>query len=92
MAWQRDPRVVYEVVDGQAVLVDPDGLELLTLNEVGTLVWEELDGHRGPAELAAALVGRFQGVTLPQFEQDIRQFLTEVEATGLVNPGDDGVG
>lgn len=92
MAWQRSPRVVYEVVDGQAVLVDPGGTELLTLNAVGTLVWEELDGARDPAELAAALIEHFDGVTLAEFERDITEFLAEVEAAGLVCPSDDTAG
>jgi hypothetical protein len=92
MAWQRSPRVVYEVVDGQAVLVDPDGRELLTLNAVGTLVWEELDGARDSAELAAALIDRFDGVGLADFERDITEFLAEVEAAGLVSPPDDTPG
>jgi hypothetical protein len=81
--------VVYEVVDGEAVLVDPDGKELLTLNEVGTMVWEELDGRRGPDELAAALVGRFDGVTEREVAHDIEAFLAEVEAAGLVCEADD---
>lgn len=88
MAWQRSPRVVYEVVDDQAVLVDPDGIELLTLNPVGTLVWEALDGRRDAGALAAALIGRFTGVTLEALTADIAGFLAEVEAAGLVVPGD----
>ena len=88
MAWQRSPRVVYEVVDGQAMLVDPDGIELLTLNGVGTRVWEALDGPREPADLAAALLGGFEGVTLDDLERDIAEFLAELEAAGLVCPAE----
>ncbi|MFM8305145.1 MAG: PqqD family protein [Actinomycetota bacterium] len=88
MAWQRSPRVVSEVVDGQAVLVDPRGEELLTLNEVGTLVWLALDGQRGPAELAADLADRFDDVPVETVARDIAAFLDEVEAAGLVVPGD----
>ena len=84
MAWQRSPRAVYEVVDGQAVLVDPAGLELLTLNAVGTIVWEALDGRRGPAELAADLVGRFTGVSIDELTRDIADFLAEADAAGLL--------
>lgn len=86
MAWQRSPRVVYEVVDGKAVLVDPDGVELLTLNPVGTLIWEELDGDREAAALAVALVDRLDGVELPDLERDIVAFLAEIHAAGLVEP------
>lgn len=89
MAWQRSPNVVYEVVGGQAVLVDPEGVELITLNPVGTVVWEELDGEREAADLAADLLGRFEGVTRSQLEVDIVAFLSEVDAAGLVCHRDD---
>lgn len=88
MAWRRSPGVVFEVVDDRAVLVDPQGVELLTLNEVATLVWQELDGIRDPAALAADLVGRFEGVTVERFAADITGFLAEAEAAGLVEPDD----
>jgi hypothetical protein len=89
MAFQRSPLVVYEVVDGQAVLVDPAGVELLTLNEVGTLVWEQLDGRRDAEHLAADLVGIFSGVTAEELARDIAEFLAEVESAGLVVPAGD---
>ena len=92
MAWQRSPRVVYEVIDGQAVLVDPQGVELVTLNAVGTLVWEELDGRRSPADLAAVLLERLEGVTPPELERDIGDFLAEIEAAGLICRSDDAGG
>lgn len=86
MAWQRSPRVVYEVVDGQAVLVDPDGAEVITLNVVGTLVWEQLDGRRDPSALAADLLASFEGVTLDELAHDIADFLAEIAEAGLVIP------
>ena len=89
MAWQRSPHVVYEVVDGKAVLVDPEGVELITLNEVGTVVWEALDGERDAGALAADLLGRFEGVSRAQLELDIAAFLSEVDAVGLVCEDDD---
>ena len=90
MGWQRAPGVVYAVVDGQAVLVDSDGVELVTLNQVGTLVWEAFDGARGAPELAAALAGHFEGVTEDQLEHDIALFIDELRATSLIAPGDTG--
>lgn len=84
MAWRRSPAVVYEVVDGRAVLVDPDGEELITLNAVATLVWEALDGTRGVPELATAIAPGLEGVTLPDLEHDIAEFLGEIEAAGLI--------
>jgi hypothetical protein len=80
--------VVYEVIDGQAVLLDGEGAELITLNTVGTLVWEELDGRRNVEELAGALASRFEGVSRADLARDIDAFLAELEASALVAPGD----
>ena len=87
--WKRSPDVVYETIDDQAVLLDADGTELITLNAVGTLVWEALDGRRDVDELATALLGRFDGVTHAQLLGDIEAFLAELQASALVTPGDD---
>jgi hypothetical protein len=87
---RRSSRVTYEVIDGQAVLLDPDGVELLTLNRVGTLVWEALDGHHDAAELAGVLIDQLDGVTLVQLERDIRAFFDEIVDARLVDVGDAG--
>src|SRR5437867_1942294 len=70
MGPRRAAGVSYEVVDHQAVLIDPDGTELITLNPVGTRIWEELDGGRGTSELATDLLPSFDGVTCDGLERD----------------------
>jgi hypothetical protein len=80
----RSPRVTYEVVDGQAVLVDPDGRELLTLNAVGTLVWEALDGTHREAGIVGVLEEHFPDIDRARLETDLRAFLDELQDLGLV--------
>lgn len=80
----RSPFVKYETVDGQAVLVDPEGRELLTLNEVGTLVWEAIDGTRDEGQLVALLAHRFPEVERSQIETDVGTFIVELRSSGLV--------
>jgi hypothetical protein len=80
--------VVYEVVDGQAVLVDPAGAELITLNRVGTLVWQELDGRRDTEELVAVLVETFDDAPADEIARDVVAFLAELEAGALISRGD----
>lgn len=67
----------------RAVLLDTTGTELITLNAVGSVVWNELDGDRDAAELAADLLDRFDGVGLGQLAHDITTFLDELAALGL---------
>lgn len=70
--------VVYEVVDGQAVLVDADGREMITLNPVGTLIWQALDGESDSAALAERLLPQLEGVTSDQLQNDVAAFLREL--------------
>lgn len=79
----KSPFVTYEAVDGQAVLVDPDGRELLTLNHVGTLVWEAIDGTRTEGQLVDLLAEQFPEVDRSQIGSDVRAFIEELRASGL---------
>ena len=91
MAWQRSAQVVYEVVDGEGLLIDPAGVELITLNPVGALVWQTLDGCLDAAGLADTLLSSFEGVTRGELERDIEAFLGELQEAGLVSEaGADG--
>ena len=80
---QRSADVVFDVVVDRAILLDGAGDELITLNAVGTVVWNELDGRRGDAELAADLLDRFVDVGLDELRADIAAFLDELAALGL---------
>lgn len=75
--------VVYEVVDGQAVLVDAAGHEMITLNPVGTLIWQALDGESDTAALAERLLPQLEGVTSDQLQNDVAAFLRELLDLGL---------
>ena len=85
--FSRADNVVVEVAEGKAYLVDVRREELITLNPVGTVVWEALDGKRAAADLADDLVGQFEAVSRGQLENDIRDFLAELHRLGLVVEG-----
>lgn len=84
MAVQRAPNVIHEVIDERAMLVSPDGSELITLNPVGTMVWDLLGTPVEAGELAGRLLPRLEGVSLDQLERDIREFLDSLNEQGLV--------
>lgn len=66
------------------MLIDPSGTELLTLNPVGTLVWEALDGKREIDELIDRLLPQFVDVSREELEQDVVEFLEELESSELI--------
>ena len=84
MGYQRAEGVVYEMVDGKAMLVDLAGMELLTLNTVGTMVWGALPGFAEPGTLAGHLLPHLAGVDAAELEGDVRAFLDELAGLGLV--------
>ena len=84
MQVQRADDVLFEVIDATAVLVDPDGRELFTLNPVGSLVWAALAEHGEPSALADHLLPQLTGVERDQLETDIAAFLDELRTAGLV--------
>jgi hypothetical protein len=88
MMLRPSPDVIYEVIDGRAMLVSPDGAELISLNAVGTMVWELLNAAGDAGRLAAELHPRFEGVTLDELQRDIADFLEELRKQGLVRETD----
>ena len=67
------------------MLVTPDGAELLSLNVVGTMVWEQIDDCEGdPERIAERLIVEFEGVSREQLEADVREFLDELREQRLV--------
>jgi hypothetical protein len=85
---RRADHVIWEVTGARAVLLDPDGTELITLNPVGTLVWDAIDG-RTPDAIADLLHPQFEGVTREQLAIDVRAFLDDLEQLGVIVPADE---
>jgi predicted thioredoxin/glutaredoxin len=88
MRFERADDVSYDVFDGLAVLVDPRTVEIVTLNRVGSLVWQELDGAKTVHELVDAILPSIAGTTADELERDIATFLHELVETGLVTAHD----
>ena len=84
MQYRRAADVVYDELHGHAVLLDRNAVRMLTLNPVGTLVWQLLDGDRTCDELTELLLPKVRGVTIEQLEVDVASFLDELVGAGVV--------
>ena len=89
MQFRRAAGVIHEELDGHAVLLDPTALSMLTLNPVGTLVWQLLDDDPTCAELTTRLLPMVRGVTAEQLELDVASFLDELVNAGVVITSDE---
>ncbi len=85
---KRSARVTYEIVDDQAILIDGEGRELITLNPVGTLVWVALDGTVTEQGLVEILASRFPEVERSRLAADIDTFLSELRELDLLEESD----
>ena len=84
MQFRRATDVTYDELDGHAVLLDRSAVRMLTLNPVGTLVWQLLDDDRTCAELTELLLQKVRGVSAEQLEADVASFLGELVEAGVV--------
>ena len=81
--YARLPSVRWRVIEGRVVLIDANEGELLHLNEVGSRVWELLDGTRSVAELVDALHAGFD-VSSTRLGKDVSKFLRKLHRMELI--------
>jgi hypothetical protein len=78
----RNPEAAFRIVDGTALIVMPREAKMLTLNAVGTRVWDLLDG-RTPAQIARAIAAEFE-VDEATALADALAFLATLRERGMV--------
>lgn len=71
---RRHPTAGYRIFEGQATIVLPDGSYIKVLNEVGSRVWDLLDGERTEAEIVDVICEEFE-TPRDRAEQDVREFI-----------------
>ena len=71
------------VIDGEAVIITPQNNEVKVLNEVGSRIWELLDGTRNIDQLAAVIAEEFD-VTIETALQDITLFIEELDSRNMI--------
>ena len=70
----KTPEAVSKVIGQEAVIILPAAGEVKVLNEVGSRLWELVDGQRTIAELAAQICDEY-AVTFEQAEADALDFI-----------------
>jgi hypothetical protein len=75
-------QVAWQIVDGEAIVVDLGSGKTIGLNPTATFLWSQLDG-RDETELARALVSDFD-VDPDQAASDVRDFLRTMRERNLI--------
>lgn len=84
----RDPSVVSRKIAGGFVLVPirqkaGDLGSIYTMNEVGSRIWELVDGERTVREISGVMVREFE-VSPQEAQVDLAGFLKQLEQVGAV--------
>jgi hypothetical protein len=83
MVPRKNPNTAYRVYDGQATIVLPEQAEVNVLNEIGSLVWERIDGRRTVEQIIEAVLEQCE--TTPDVaRRDVLEFLESLRAHRMV--------
>jgi len=80
---KRHPTAGFRVFEGQATIVMPDGSYIHGLNEIGSRVWELLDGEKDESQIVNIVCEEFE-TTREVAERDVREFLATLEANRML--------
>ncbi len=72
------------VEEGEAVIVKPDTAELRTLNEVGSRIWELVDGEKDVEKIIQIIRNEFDETSKNDVEKEIIEFCRELREKDLV--------
>lgn len=85
MTFRRADGVLSEMADGRAMLAASSGVEVIVLNETGTMVWDLLADHGDPDQLVRLVQEAYPEVAADVVEHDVHTFLDELRAADLVD-------
>ncbi len=85
MTYRRVEGLPWQMIDDKAVILDPRNQKVHELNEVGSFIWEKLDGENDPETISNLLVEDFD-CTLAIVASDIQDFCEGLVAEGIVEP------
>lgn len=81
------PNVAWQIVDGEAIVVDLASGTTVGLNPTGTFLWSQMDGGRDLDALAAEMAAQFD-VDRSTADADTREFFDEMTRRALVIDAD----
>ena len=84
----KDNQAVTRSIAGETIIVPirsgvGDLDSIYTLNEVGTSIWQLIDGQRSVDQIIEGIESEYE-VSKDQASQDVSDFLSALEAEGLI--------
>lgn len=83
--WQKNPVLAWREIDEATVIISPNDSVMHELNDTGSFLWKNIDGHRSATELAGMLAENYE-VTADVALTDTHALLGEMSSRKLVVP------
>jgi hypothetical protein len=80
----RNPDMMCNSIDGEVVMLDPEAGKYYNLNQVGSLVWEQLEQPMRCDDLVKAICLKFE-VDFEQSWADLTGFLQQLAAAKMIS-------
>lgn len=78
------PNVAWQVVEGEAVIIDVASGSTIALNATGSLIWTLIDTH-DEHQIIDAVAEKF-GISSEDAERDVVSFCAMLEGRKLIEP------
>ena len=89
--WQKNPALAWREIDDETVIISPGESVMHELNDTGSFVWRNIDGHRTAEDLAALLVEQYD-VARETALADTLALLEELSTRKLLVPTESSQG
>ena len=83
MIYKRMAGLPWQIIDDKAVIIDPRTQKVHELNEVGSFIWQNLDGANNTEKISELLDADFE-CELALVAHDIEEFCEGLMAEGIV--------
>jgi hypothetical protein len=83
--WQKNSALAWREIDDATVIISPSESVMHELNDTGSFLWKNIDGHKSVEELAALLAENYE-VTPGTALTDAQSLLEEMASRKLLVP------
>ncbi len=80
----RPQELIWHETEDGTVIVSPTAGKVRVLNNVGTTIWELMDGQHTVADIEQVLITTYAKVPATQINEDLSTFLYDLDRRGLV--------
>lgn len=81
--YQPDEKCPVRQLEGGMVVMAPSGAQTHTLDEMGTFIWQQLDGERNLDEILRAIQNQYE-VNHAEAERDLQDFVAQMVAADII--------